>query len=189
MAISALRKEQFDSENTSHEGKLLELWDNLMPTQRLEARITKQWQDIGFQGDDPKTDFRGMGLLGLENLLYFSTEYKNAAGHVLAHSQHPTYGYAFAIVGINITCMAWELLKGGDAKTYVYNAGRGPPTLRTFHQFYSYLFWEFDRYWIECKPKNIMEFSSIKEKFEQNIRVSLQDYSTVFRLNLSVDTV
>ncbi len=35
----------------------------------LLSRITKQWQNIGFQGDDPKTDFRGMGILGLENLL------------------------------------------------------------------------------------------------------------------------
>ncbi len=32
-------------------------------------RITKQWQDIGFQGDDPGTDFRGMGMLGLHNLM------------------------------------------------------------------------------------------------------------------------
>jgi hypothetical protein len=37
----------------------------LSPSQR----ITKQWQDIGFQGDDPGTDFRGMGMLGLHNLM------------------------------------------------------------------------------------------------------------------------
>lgn len=40
-----------------------------MPTVKLESRITKQWGDIGFQGEDPKTDFRGMGLLGLINLV------------------------------------------------------------------------------------------------------------------------
>ena len=34
-----------------------------------QNRVSKQWQDIGFQGDDPKTDFRGMGMLGLLNLL------------------------------------------------------------------------------------------------------------------------
>lgn len=41
-----------------------------MPTIKLESRITKQWGDIGFQGEDPKTDFRGMGMLGLINLLW-----------------------------------------------------------------------------------------------------------------------
>lgn len=46
-----------------------QLWGLLMPNIKLESRITKQWGDIGFQGDDPKTDFRGMGLLGLVNLL------------------------------------------------------------------------------------------------------------------------
>ena len=35
----------------------------------LLSRVTKQWQNIGFQGEDPKTDFRGMGILGLDNLL------------------------------------------------------------------------------------------------------------------------
>ncbi len=46
-----------------------QLWDLLMPAVKLESRVTKQWGNIGFQGDDPKTDFRGMGMLGLTNLL------------------------------------------------------------------------------------------------------------------------
>ena len=32
-----------------------------MPDTQLESRITRQWGDIGFQGEDPSTDFRGMG--------------------------------------------------------------------------------------------------------------------------------
>lgn len=32
-----------------------------MPDTELNGRITKQWGDIGFQGNDPQTDFRGMG--------------------------------------------------------------------------------------------------------------------------------
>lgn len=47
----------------------IQLWNLLMPTKTLKARISKQWADIGFQGDDPKTDFRGMGILGLINLV------------------------------------------------------------------------------------------------------------------------
>lgn len=187
--VENLRKTNFDSSNEEHETKLQRLWDNLMPHEKLEGRITKQWQDIGFQGDDPKTDFRGMGMLGLENLLFFSNEYKGAATHVLSHSNHPQYGYAFAIVGINLTSMAWQLLKDGDAKTYIYNTSKSLPSLRLFHQFYSYLFYEFDRYWIECKPKNIMEFSNIKERFEINMRQNLQDPTNVFRINISVDTI
>lgn len=187
--VEALRKTSYNPEDKFHEDKLFLLWDKLMPDEKLTGRITKQWQDIGFQGDDPKTDFRGMGLLGLENLLYFACEFKIPCSHVLSHSLHPKYGYAFAIVGINLTSMAWELLKSGDAKTYVFNTSKSLPAIRLFHHFYSYLFYEFDKYWIESKPKNIMEFSHIKEKFEKNIRQSLQDPRNVFRINISVDTI
>ena len=41
-----------------------------MPDTALEARHTKQWQEIGFQGKNPATDFRGMGVLGLYCLQY-----------------------------------------------------------------------------------------------------------------------
>ncbi|KAL7288034.1 hypothetical protein TKK_0017830 [Trichogramma kaykai] len=184
-----LRQTPYDSDNAKHEGLLLKLWDLLMPGEELDGRITKQWQDIGFQGDDPKTDFRGMGILGLENLVYFAQEYPSAATHVLSHSMHPKYGYAFAIVGINLTSMALRLLKDGSAKTHIYNASKTLPTIRAFHQFYCYLFYEFDGFWIESKPSNMMEFSSIQEKFEQNIKAALADSSTVFRINLSVDNI
>ena len=59
----------YNAENLVHEQQLLQLWSLLQPGVPLMTRKTKQWQNIGFQGDDPKTDFRGMGLLGLENLL------------------------------------------------------------------------------------------------------------------------
>ena len=46
-----------------------QLWNNLMKRE-LTARISKDWQEIGFQGNNPATDFRGMGLLGLKCLQY-----------------------------------------------------------------------------------------------------------------------
>nr|CAH7738984.1 unnamed protein product [Callosobruchus chinensis] len=187
--VEELRRTTFDSDNIHHESKLYELWTNLMPQDTLESRITKQWQDIGFQGEDPKTDFRGMGLLGLENLLFFATQYRTPAQHVLSHSHHPSYGYCFAIVGINLTSLALVLLRDGSAKTFVYNTSKSLPSIRLFHQFYSYLFYEFDRFWVECKPKDIMEFSNIRNRFESNVRLVLQDPGTEFRIGVTVDDV
>ncbi|KAG8033971.1 hypothetical protein G9C98_008452 [Cotesia typhae] len=187
--IEELRKTGYDSSNLEHEMVLLKLWNLLNPYEPLEARVTKQWQDIGFQGDDPKTDFRGMGILGLENLVFFADEYPIAARHALLHSVHPRYGYAFAIVGINITSMAWRLLRDGAAKTHVYNSSKTLPGVRAFHQFFSYLFYAFDEFWIESKPTNMMEFSSISLKFENSIRTALANPATVFRLNPSLDKI
>ena len=184
-----IRKNPYDSENPEHELTLLKLWNSLKPQEPLKSRVTKQWQDIGFQGDDPKTDFRGMGILGLENLVYFSQEYPTAASHVLSHSMHPRYGYAFAIVGINLTSMALRLVKDGTAKTQIYNSSKTLPTIRAFHQFYSYLFFEFDGFWIESKPRNMMEFSSIQSEFERSVRLALASPSTVLRINVAIDNV
>ena len=48
---------------------MVQLWNNLQPKVALKERISEQWTLIGFQGTDPATDFRGMGLLGLLNLV------------------------------------------------------------------------------------------------------------------------
>ena len=49
--------------------RLFQLWTLLKPEEPLESRITPQWTQIGFQGNDPGTDFRGMGTLGLNDLM------------------------------------------------------------------------------------------------------------------------
>ena len=132
-----------------------------------------------------------MGILGLDNLLYFAREYRDTARHLLSHSHHPLHGYTFAIVGINLTSMAYTLLKSGVARTHFYNLSNvhNFPTIETFHQFYCYLFFEFDRYWVDSKPKSIMDFSEIQKKFENNIIKLLQDDRCCFKMNLSVENI
>jgi len=200
--VENLRAEAFDDGNLQHEMQLLELWTLLQPDKPLLTRVTKQWQDIGFQGEDPKTDFRGMGILGLQNLVYFAREFGSAAKHILSHSHHPRFGhitalgshtpsvrYSFAIVGINLTHMAYKLLKESALKSHLFNFNEGRPTLENFHHFYCYLFIEFDKFWLECEPRDIMEFNRIRDLFENNIRSQLEDTRTLFKVNIEVDTV
>ena len=53
----------------------------------------------------------------------------------------------------------------------------------------SYLFIEFDKFWLECQPRDIMEFNRIRDLFENNVRSQLQDPRTCFKVNIQVDTV
>lgn len=187
--VEKLRCEAYDEGNLEHEVQLLELWRLLQPDRQLDKRITKQWQEIGFQGDDPGTDFRGMGMLGLHNLIFFAREYGSAARHILSHSHHPKYGYSFAIVGINLTHMAYSLLRDRSLRSHVYNAAEGLPSIHIFHRFYSYLFIEFDKFWLECEPRDIMEFNRIRDIFQNNIRSQLEDPKTCFKVKIEIDTV
>ncbi|POI35055.1 hypothetical protein CIB84_001193 [Bambusicola thoracicus] len=180
--VENLRKVTYDSDNEEHEEQLIELWNLLMPHENLKARITKQWCDIGFQGDDPKTDFRGMGLLGLVNLVYFSKHYTNEARQVLSHSNHPKLGYSYAIVGINLTEMAYSLLRNGALKSHLYNMVPGLPQMEHFHQFYCYLVYEFDKFWFEEEPESIMHFNQYREKFHDKIKGLLLDYDVILTL-------
>jgi len=49
---------------------LFQFWMTIYPDTKLQNRVSDDWKELGFQGDDPKTDFRGMGILGLNQPLY-----------------------------------------------------------------------------------------------------------------------
>ena len=50
---------------------LKELWEAAFPDEQF-AVPSRRWKDMGWQGTDPATDFRGGGLMALQNLLYMA---------------------------------------------------------------------------------------------------------------------
>eukprot|EP00118_Oscarella_pearsei_P008424 m.43306 g.43306 ORF g.43306 m.43306 type:complete len:154 (+) comp33425_c0_seq11:496-957(+) len=90
--VDQRRAVKYSEDDSGHEKKLNQLWTALMPGEKLESRHTKQWGEIGFQGNNPATDFRGMGILALENLLYFAEEHPDITKQTLSHSHHPKLG-------------------------------------------------------------------------------------------------
>ncbi|XP_038674296.1 ELMO domain-containing protein 1 isoform X2 [Scyliorhinus canicula] len=198
--VERLRRDQYDSENPHHEETLLKLWTFLRPDVALNGRVSKQWCEIGFQGDDPKTDFRGMGMLGLYNLVFFAEHDNTTARQVLFDSHQAKYreltkedvskinakewekkkfdqaiGFSFAIVGINITDLSYTLLVSGALKTHLYNVAPEAPSLSDFHKIFCYLMQQFHKFWIEEDPLDIMEFNRVREKFHQQIIKQLQN--------------
>lgn len=184
--VENLRKTHFAAQDPDHLGKLLRLWKLLRPEEHLLGPVSKQWTSVGFQGDDPRTDFRGMGLLGLDNLVFFATEYTDIARHVLSHSHHPEYGYSFAIVGINLTSLLYHLLMKGNLKSHMYNAVCERPQLDHFHRAYCYVFFEFDNMWLTEKPSDVMEFNRIRDKFEDGLVKMLARDDCLLQLNRHV---
>ena len=75
--------------------------------------MTKKWIDIGFQGADPATDFRGSGITGLDQLLSMVTDpvYKKMALEMYERSTKEEHWYFFAVTGINITQKLINTLK------------------------------------------------------------------------------
>lgn len=79
----------------------------------------------------------------------------------------------------------------GRAKSHFYNVSRifGYPSIEHFHQFYCYLLFEFDLFWMHSKPDNLMEFNNVQEKFEKTIVKFSERENCHFKMNLSVENV
>ncbi|RDX94542.1 ELMO domain-containing protein A, partial [Mucuna pruriens] len=65
----------YDETHPDHQDSLRALWCCSFPNVSLEGLISDQWKDMGWQGPNPSTDFRGCGFISLENLLYFARKY------------------------------------------------------------------------------------------------------------------
>lgn len=137
----------------------------------MSSRHSKQWVDIGFQGTDPATDFRGMGLQGLNDLLYFVQTHRDHALSALQHASHPVSWYPYAIVGINITKFAYQMLESKKLQLYLFAYGT---TISAFQEFYCYLFYTFDQFWINHEPKlSVMDFEAKFQEFKVQVEKDL----------------
>lgn len=108
----------YDSQNPQHERALQSFWKICRPNESLESRSSPQWKTIGFQGVDPATDFRGAGILGLRCLVYFGIKHPETFHKMLAaeHRSSTQESYPFAIAGLNIVMMLFEILGWGFKK-------------------------------------------------------------------------
>ena len=68
-----------------------------------------------FQGTNPLTDLRGVGMLGLHHLLWVSTTHCEKARQILIDVDQSCYG--FAATSMNFSLMALNALRSGFLTT------------------------------------------------------------------------
>ncbi|CAB4056392.1 ELMOD [Lepeophtheirus salmonis] len=75
------RTQLLENEERMYYNVLLTLYKQLTGNRFDVPRYGCHWEDIGFQGNDPATDLRGVGLLGLVQPLYLvmNSDYKRMA--------------------------------------------------------------------------------------------------------------
>ncbi|XP_031481124.1 uncharacterized protein LOC116251160 [Nymphaea colorata] len=102
----------FDSSRPDHQEALKALWSAAYPGEELHGLISEQWKEMGWQGRDPSTDFRGAGFIALENLLFFAKTFSASFQYVLNKQggKRATWEYPFAVAGVNITFMIIQML-------------------------------------------------------------------------------
>ncbi|KAH1108291.1 hypothetical protein J1N35_012059 [Gossypium stocksii] len=102
----------YDSSIPEHQEALRALWNAAFPEEELRGLISEQWKEMGWQGKDPSTDFRGGGFISLENLLFFATNFPKSFKDLLwkVEGDRSVWEYPFAVAGVNITFMLIQML-------------------------------------------------------------------------------
>ncbi|KAL2536617.1 ELMO domain-containing protein A-like [Forsythia ovata] len=88
-------------------------WKSAFPGEELCGLISEQWKEMGWQGKDPSTDFRGGGgFISLENLLFFARNFPKSFRDLLRKQEgdRAMWEYPFAVAGVSITFMLIRML-------------------------------------------------------------------------------
>mmetsp|Transcript_14890 Transcript_14890/g.30905 ORF Transcript_14890/g.30905 Transcript_14890/m.30905 type:complete len:279 (-) Transcript_14890:118-954(-) len=144
---------------------------------------TKKWQEMGWQGDHPSSDFRGGGFAALENLIYFG-ESKPLAFQRLCfklQGKRSDWEYPFGAAGVNITFTLAKLLdlKGDGAPA----TGPGRAFLKlldvgdaehekAFEEVFCMTFELLDKIWLE-ENADYMQFPIVMKQWEETLTKAL----------------
>ena len=122
--------------------------------------------NIGFQGEDPATDFRGSGILGLLNLHSFVNNFKAEAKEVYENSLQIDSQYFFASAGLYISLKICEWIKvfilinqNGLFDSIFYDHNCNEDTLAMVNKLYASIFKDFDIFWMNQLVRSLMMFN------------------------------
>uniref|UniRef100_A0A175YK58 ELMO domain-containing protein n=1 Tax=Daucus carota subsp. sativus TaxID=79200 RepID=A0A175YK58_DAUCS len=106
-------KVNYEPSRSEHREALRALWYAAFPRKELHDLVSEQWKEMGWQGRDPSTDFRGAGFISLENLLFFAKTFSTSFHNLLKKQggKRATWEYPFAVAGVNITFMIMQMLE------------------------------------------------------------------------------
>mmetsp|Transcript_27853 Transcript_27853/g.81866 ORF Transcript_27853/g.81866 Transcript_27853/m.81866 type:complete len:626 (+) Transcript_27853:108-1985(+) len=154
-------KVSLDDGDDVHDRMLMTIFKALTGNARDPPRRGGHWDLIGFQGADPATDLRGVGILSLLNGLYLVTRRRAEAQRLYALSRGDR-DFPFMTVSINVTKICLEALRCG-ALTPAANA-RGS-VVEAFHCLHAALYSHMGDQW-QARQLTIRDFGHLLKELE-----------------------
>lgn len=111
--LSYISQWPYEPSNPLHEQLLHRYWsagqDAVTIQQQADENTGVQhqrfsWLKLGFQGPNPRTDFRGGGILSLACMVYFAEQHNNEFLHIVNEADH-LGSYPFSAAFINVALM------------------------------------------------------------------------------------
>ncbi|XP_058104074.1 uncharacterized protein LOC131248051 isoform X2 [Magnolia sinica] len=168
----------YDSSKPEHQEALRALWHAAFPEEELRGLISEQWKEMGWQGKDPSTDFRGGGFISLENLLFFAKTFPKSFQDLLRKQEgdRAMWEYPFAVAGVNITFMLIQMLDLQAAKPRTMMGAVFLKLLseneRAFDLLYCITFKLMDQQWLAMHA-SYMDFNSVMKSTRRQLEREL----------------
>ncbi|KAJ0713905.1 putative ELMO domain-containing protein [Helianthus annuus] len=187
--LKALQKRlevPFDGSSLEHQDALRTLWRSAYPNRDLPGLKSEAWKDMGWQGNDPSTDFRGGGFISLENLIFFANTYPEAFQDLLnkREGDRAEWEYPFAVAGINISFMLVQML---DIQSGLPTSSSGVRFLEflsndesAFDELYCVAFKLMDVHWL-ARRASYMEFNEVIKSTRTQLEreLAIEDVTSV----------
>ncbi|KAM2685783.1 hypothetical protein EV2_008747 [Malus domestica] len=191
----------FDGSRMEHQDALLELWRLAYPDKELPPLQSDLWEQMGWQGSDPSTDFRvvSVGRMKISALSEISVDsvlrviemsMNIVAGESfqrLLHKQDGTraeWEYPFAVAGINISFVLAQMLDLQSVKPTTLTGIRFLELLKedemAFDNLYCVAFQMMDAQWL-VKRASYMDFNDVMKSTTSQLEreLALEDVSSV----------
>lgn len=176
----------FDGSLPQHQEALKALWQSSFPEKDIPGLVSPQWKDMGWQGNDPSTDFRGGGFISLENLLFFARRFPAVFQRLLhkEEGKRAAWEYPFAVGGLNVTFMLIQLLDLRASKPRSPSVASFFNILATdenaFDMLYCVAFQMLDAQWLARKA-SYMEFNVVLQatRIQLERELALEDVDRV----------
>ncbi|KAJ9179843.1 hypothetical protein P3X46_008159 [Hevea brasiliensis] len=176
----------FDGSQVEHQDALKQLWGLAYPGRELPSLKSELWKEMGWQGSDPSTDFRGGGFISLENLIFFAKKYPDSFQRLLhkKDGNRVEWEYPFAVAGINISFMLVQMLDLQTGKPSTLAGIKFVELLAgdemAFDNLYCVAFQMMDAQWL-AKRASYMEFNDVLKSTRMQLEreLALEDVYSV----------
>jgi len=95
-------------DNPQHRQQMERVWSSMKPDTPFPGTKHERWKELGYQGADPMTDFRGMGMLSVQCLDYWGCLYTKLCRSLIAQQDNRSYPISTAM--INVVAVVSEVL-------------------------------------------------------------------------------
>jgi hypothetical protein len=165
--VMCLKHMPFDHTNPTHRRMMLTVYRRLTKERSVALSSGSHMESIGFQGHDPATDLRAAGLFAVVQLLSLVDRHSAISDRLFAVATSAHQEFPFALVGINLSCIALEALAGDRLVKQMNKQGS---VVDVLNDFYCGLWLLFETLWTSAPTRRITEWDAVRRSLQQTAR-------------------